>query len=317
MNTPGGTPVPHTHSAPSSSRHPSNGGAGPVDEHEPAPWPGSMEDPQFNLIGWHPAYQSCQRYFVNHAQHSGLVQAVAAFVNIRLPFQWRTNAVTSLPQVILPISGSSPNFHDGMSSSTSPNPASHAQYPASTSYGQRQVISNPPLAFVSLVPYLRRLIVTGFDTDGIMHGFFGNDWVKGVGPLHEVERRNYLFAAKSSGWAKVKYQYDGGSSSNGDGDETVPFMKPLQRVQIGEIERGERAWSEWLCMEDWMVGPHAPPPDMDMDDGNDEEGHRVGGSRMGAAAASPQSHMFAAMTGSTTASPSAPRSGHRRDESMS
>jgi hypothetical protein len=45
-------------------------------------------------------------------------------------------------------------------------------------------------------------------------------------------------------------------------DETVPFMKPLQRVSLAEIERSEKAWSEWLAMEDWMVGPRAPE-DMD------------------------------------------------------
>src|SRR6201986_553196 len=101
MNAPGNPQVPPSQS-PSSSRHPSNGGASAAenrDQHSqaPAPVPGSIEDPHFDLIGWHPVYQSCQRYFVNHAQHSGLVQAVAAFVNIRLPFQWTSNPITSVP----------------------------------------------------------------------------------------------------------------------------------------------------------------------------------------------------------------------------
>lgn len=90
------------------------------------------------------------------------------------------------------------------------------------------------------------------DSQGIMHGFFGEDWKKGVGPMHECERRNYLFTAKSVGWAKVKCQYDMGPH------ESVPFLKPLQEVQLAEIEGAEKTWSQWLAMEDWMVGPRAP-----------------------------------------------------------
>jgi hypothetical protein len=92
------------------------------------------------------------------------------------------------------------------------------------------------------------------DSTGIMHGFFGDDWRQGVGPLHECERRNYLFAAKSVGWANVKRTYDMSSH------ETVPYLKPLQNVQPAEIEGAEGAWSRWLAMEDWMVGPRAPIP---------------------------------------------------------
>ena len=40
--------------------------------------------------------------------------------------------------------------------------------------------------------------------------------------------------------------------------ETVPFMRPLQGPVIVEIEAAEKSWSEWLAMEDWMVGPRAP-----------------------------------------------------------
>lgn len=90
------------------------------------------------------------------------------------------------------------------------------------------------------------------DSAGIMHGFFGEDWRKGVGPMHECERRNYLFAAKSGGWEKVKCQYDMSPH------ESVPFLKPLQEVQLAEIEGAEKTWSQWLAMEDWMVGPRAP-----------------------------------------------------------
>jgi len=105
---------------------------------------------------------------------------------------------------------------------------------------------------VSLIPFLRRLIVTGFGTPGVLHGFFGDDWAGGIGPLHEQERRNYLFAAKSGGWASVKKEYDMSPL------ETVPFLKPLQVIESEEIESAERNWSEWLAMEDWMVGPRAP-----------------------------------------------------------
>lgn len=94
--------------------------------------------------------------------------------------------------------------------------------------------------------------MTGLDFPGVLHGFFGDDWATGVGPLHEQERRNYLFAAKSGGWASVKRDYDMLPS------ETVPFMRPLQAPIIAEIEAAEKSWSEWLAMEDWMVGPRAP-----------------------------------------------------------
>ena len=38
----------------------------------------------------------------------------------------------------------------------------------------------------------------------------------------------------------------------------MPFLRPLQGCVIAEIEAAERSWSEWLAMEDWMVGPRAP-----------------------------------------------------------
>ena len=110
----------------------------------------------------------------------------------------------------------------------------------------------PSTNWVSLVPYLRRLIVTASDLPIILHGFFGDDWVKGVGLLHEQERRNYLFAAKSEGWASVKKGYDISP------EETVPFLRPLREPLDAEIQAAEKTWGEWLAMEDWMVGPRAP-----------------------------------------------------------
>jgi hypothetical protein len=105
---------------------------------------------------------------------------------------------------------------------------------------------------VSLIPYIRRLVATGFDAPNIMHGFFGDGWEGGVGSMREVERRNYLFATKSGSWLEVKAEYDHSPH------ETVPFLKPLQHATEEEISSADRQWSDWLAMQDWMVGPRAP-----------------------------------------------------------
>jgi len=109
-----------------------------------------------------------------------------------------------------------------------------------------------PVAYATLVPYIRRLVATGFDFPAVLHGFFGDDWAAGVGRLHESERRNYLFAAKSDNWLKVKSDYDLGE------DQTIPFLQPLQNVDEKEIASAEAKWSEWLAMQDWMLGPRMP-----------------------------------------------------------
>ena len=83
--------------------------------------------------------------------------------------------------------------------------------------------------------------------------FFGDDWAKGIGQLHESERRNYLFAAKSGSWLEVKASYE--PSPN----ETIPYMMPIRNPAENEIRSAEEKWSEWLAMQDWMVGPRAPP----------------------------------------------------------
>ena len=183
------------------------------------------EDPHFDIFEWYPRYQSCQRYFLDHAQHSVPVHALAAFLNIHLPFQKQPNPIFN-----------------------SMSPAPGTTTPNQTPPGQPTAL--PPS--VSLIPYLRRLVATGMDFPGVLHGFFGDDWAAGIGPLHEQERRNYLFAAKSGGWAAVKKDYDIQPL------ETVPFLRPLQGPLDAEIEAAERSWSEWLAMEDWMVGPRAP-----------------------------------------------------------
>ncbi|CAG8364455.1 unnamed protein product [Penicillium salamii] len=92
-------------------------------------------DDNFDIFEWYPRYQSCQRYFLDHAQHSVPVQALSAFLNIRLPFQRQPSISTSSPSPTAP--------------------------------------TGPPS--VSLLPYIRRLVATGMDFPGVLHGFFGDD----------------------------------------------------------------------------------------------------------------------------------------------
>lgn len=177
------------------------------------------------------------RYFLDHAQHSSPVQTVTAFINIKLPFQ--------KPDLLLP-----------SSSSGSGNPSSSSSPPRTTSPLASQLQTQQDPAIALLIPYIRRLVATAFDSPAVLHGFFGDDWSEGIGPIHEAERRNYLFAAKSDSWLAVKRDYD-----MGDG-QTVPFLRPLQNVSLAEIEAAENGWSEWLAMQDWMLGPRAPTPDV-------------------------------------------------------
>lgn len=106
--------------------------------------------------------------------------------------------------------------------------------------------------YVSLRPYVRRLIVTAQDSPMIMEAFFGNDWEAGVGCIYKQERSNYLFTAKSGGWASTKAAYDVLP------DEPVPFLRPLREPSEEEVCIAEARWSEWLAMEDWMVGARSP-----------------------------------------------------------
>ncbi|EGP82870.1 uncharacterized protein MYCGRDRAFT_18237, partial [Zymoseptoria tritici IPO323] len=200
--------------------------------------------PSFDILEWHPAYQSCQRYFLDHAQHDPGTQAVCALINIRLPFQWLGSPVTSSSHTNHAFTFSSGNGPSNMRLNPSPSRA-----------------AGPPI-FVSPIPYIRRLVVTGFDKPPILHGFFGDDYVKGIMPHVECERRNYLFAAKSGGWRSCKRAYDvgsgGGVGGGAGGDETVPFMKALKDVPAEGVRAAEADWSRWLGMEDWMVGEDGP-----------------------------------------------------------
>ncbi|KAJ1329511.1 hypothetical protein MN608_06247 [Microdochium nivale] len=187
------------------------------------------ESPPFELFDWHPRFHSCLRYFLDHSQHDVSVQSLAAFINILLPCQ--------LPQ--------HPVFSYRMNASPSPM---HAQ-----SSRAAPISSHSLPNMISLIPYIRRLVVTGFDTPEILHGFFGDEWQGGIRPLHQTERRNYLFAAKSVNWLELKKQYD-----INDHGQVAPFLKPLQNVSETEIVDAEMRWSEWMAMQDWMVGPRAP-----------------------------------------------------------
>lgn len=190
----------------------------------------------FDIFDWHQAYVSCQKFFVDHAQYEQSCQAVAALLNIKLPFQWTTNPVSKYVDTAAPQS-----------------PA--AAFRAPVASPDRQESASPRQQapyFVSLIPYIRRFVITGFDTEPIFHGFFGDDWRKGVIPLHLCERRNFLFAAKSGGWGKVKAQYDI------DATQTVPWMQAPRDIREEEIVNAEHTWSSWLALEDWMVGPRAP-----------------------------------------------------------
>ncbi|KAM3516014.1 hypothetical protein MY11210_000296 [Beauveria gryllotalpidicola] len=188
------------------------------------PFQHPFQEAQFDIFDWYPKFRECQTHFVQHAQHTDEVQAVAAFVNILLPFQ------KAPPR-------------SGETARCSPPCSNDDDDDTETSTGG---------AVVALVPYVRRLVATGFDTPAVLHGFFGDDWAEGVGPMHEMERRNFLFAAKSENWVKVKASYDV------EGGQMVPFLRPLQGATECEIQSAEASWSEWLAMQDWMLGPRAP-----------------------------------------------------------
>lgn len=196
----------------------------------------------FDILDWHPAYLSCQRYFLDHAQHEPGTQALCALINIRLPFQWRDSPIFSSNP---PRRNQHQNGQSGSSGYGYNGFSAHSQ-------SRNEQRSQETQAFVSLVPYIRRMVVTGFDKDGILHGFFGDAWQAGISPLQDCERRNYLFAAKHGGWRSCKKQYDVNE------EETVPFLKPLENVKPDELDAADKSWSSWLAMEDWMIGPRAP-----------------------------------------------------------
>ncbi|KAH8908905.1 hypothetical protein BR93DRAFT_936477 [Coniochaeta sp. PMI_546] len=230
-------------------------------------------DAQFDIFEWHTHFQSCVRYFLDHAQYNGPVQALAAFVNIRLPFQ-KPNPVLSSRSAGTPppppgaghpgavgggvgAAGVGGGFGGQSSSSASSSSgrggvSARADLPVGHGHHPHHPPSPQLPPHVTLLPYIRRLVATGFDYPAVLHGFFGDDWLTGIGPLHEQERRNYLFAAKSDTWLTVKAAYDMGE------EQSIPFLRPLQNVTEKEIVGAEVSWSEWLAMQDWMLGPREP-----------------------------------------------------------
>ncbi|EJP63882.1 uncharacterized protein BBA_07206 [Beauveria bassiana ARSEF 2860] len=202
------------------------------------PFQHPFQEAQFDIFDWYPKFRECQTHFIQHAQHTDEVQAVAAFVNILLPFQKATPPRSDSTARGLPPSSSSNDDNNNKNNTTETTSTSGC--------------GSGGGAVVALVPYVRRLVATGFDTPAVLHGFFGDDWAEGVGPMHDMERRNFLFAAKSGDWVKVKSSYDVGAG------QMVPFLRPLQGATEGEIQSAEASWSEWLAMQDWMLGPRAP-----------------------------------------------------------
>ncbi|KAL2169857.1 hypothetical protein VTG60DRAFT_5535 [Thermothelomyces hinnuleus] len=252
-------------------------------------------DDQFDIFDWYPYFQSCVRYFLEHAQFDGPVQALAAYVNIQLPFQRAQNALLRASPTP-GVSGRPGGIqHPGPGGRLSPAAAAAAAAGAGYPPQPRHHHHAWQYQNVSLHPYIRRLVATGFDAPAELHGFFGGDWELGVRPLHEQERRNYLFAAKSGSWLEVKRAYDIAhgpaagpfsffpssaaaavppsasvsppppspplhslsSSSWAAEDESVPFLRPLRNVTEAEIVAAEAGWSEWLAKQDWMLGPRA------------------------------------------------------------
>ena len=179
--------------------------------------PVEAEFSQVDLNEWYPQYWACMQHFLSQGQYSPQVQALAAFVNIRLPYQRSTTPVIGFPAPQNMVSGEEGTY-------------------------------NAP----SLRPFIRRLIVTGYDTPSVLQAFFGDDWQAGVGCVCKQERINYLFTAKSGGWTSTKAAYDMLP------DEQTPFLRPLREATEEELRIAESRWSEWLAMEDWMVGSRSP-----------------------------------------------------------
>lgn len=175
--------------------------------------------PPFDILAWYPKYQSCQRYFIDHAQHDVLVQAFASFVNILLPHQRDSNPVF-----------------------TCKGARTAAERMEEISILKRIPNNDLACTSISLTPYIRRLVATGMDVPEILHGFFGDDWSQGIGPQRETERRNYLLAARTADWIAVKAQYDMLPL------EPIPFLAPLRSPQDEELTAAEKNWKEWSAM---------------------------------------------------------------------
>ncbi|KAL2156833.1 hypothetical protein VTH06DRAFT_4220, partial [Thermothelomyces fergusii] len=132
---------------------------------QPGGWPsqeqeGFMND-QFDILDWYPYFQSCVRYFLEHAQFDGPVQALAAYLNIQLPFQRAQNALLRAAP-----SPGGPGYPPPPPPPPQPRHHHHPHH-----HHRAWQYQN-----VSLHPYIRRLVATGFDAPAVLHGFFGDDW---------------------------------------------------------------------------------------------------------------------------------------------
>ncbi|PQE16816.1 ilp is an apoptosis inhibitor protein [Rutstroemia sp. NJR-2017a BBW] len=210
-------------------RHPQRHQEAFADYDEPPSGDRDEEGSVFSTLDWYKHFLGCQEHFLEKGQHDYAVQAIAAFINIQLPFQKQPYPVNRADQA-----WSRKNLAERPSERRDRKEPGYPQY-------------------VSLIPYLRRLIITSHDSDEILEYFFGTNWRKGLGALHEVERRNYLFASKSKNWLDVKAAYDMSP------EESVPFLTPLREVLEVELKASDVAWSQWLAMGDWMLGPREPP----------------------------------------------------------
>ncbi|KAF7955048.1 uncharacterized protein EAE97_000307 [Botrytis byssoidea] len=191
---------------------------------------GQEPEAGFDTVNWYRHYLQCHHYFLDQAQHDFYVQAVAAFINVQLPYQKQPYPV---------------------------HRASAAWSLKNLSDRQQEEEPHPPPGYpqsVSLIPYIRRLIVTGHDDPRIMGTWFGANWVQGIGTIHELERRNYLFASKSKEWLDVKKYYDDSLAA----EQSTPYMIPLPRIEEAELSSADEAWSGWMAMQDWVIGPRTP-----------------------------------------------------------
>jgi len=228
-----------------------------ADYDEPPSGDRDQEGSVFNTLDWYKHFLNCQEYFLERGQHDYAVQAIAAFVNIQLPFQKQPYPVNRADQA-----WSRTNLAERPSERRDREWDGDVAHQGHLAYQQQQHGSpsrnrqgkEPGYPqHVSLIPYIRRLIITSHDSDEILEYFFGGDWRAGIGALHEIERRNYMFASKSKNWLDVKTAYDMSP------EQSVPFLTPLREVLEVELKASDDAWSKWMAMGDWMLGPREPP----------------------------------------------------------
>lgn len=199
---------------------------------------------------WVPYYNNCLQYFVAVAQHTAPVQALAAYVNISLPFQREQQDHHSRGSNDNPTGGNQRrSLFSTFSSSALKNKVNH---PLRTGNNPSENTRLTAEESSLLTPYMRRLVVTATDTPANLSKLFGPEWSAGIGGILTEERINYLFAAKSAGWLATKAQYDILPY------ETVPFLSPLRDPQEDEIQVAEARWSDWLAFGDWMIGSRSP-----------------------------------------------------------